>query len=45
VKFAKEPCDLIMMGSRRPETASKILFALGSVARKVSEIIFLSSDA
>lgn len=38
VKFAKEnQVDLIVMGSRRLEGASKIVVALGSVARKVSE--------
>ena len=38
VKFAKEnQADLIVMGSRRLEGISKIVVALGSVARKVSE--------
>jgi nucleotide-binding universal stress UspA family protein len=38
VKFAKEnQVDLIVMGSRRLEGVSKIVVALGSVARKVSE--------
>lgn len=38
VKFAKEnQTDLIVMGSRRLEGVSKIVVALGSVARKVSE--------
>jgi len=38
VKFAKEnQVDLIVMGSRRLEGISKIVVALGSVARKVSE--------
>jgi nucleotide-binding universal stress UspA family protein len=38
VKFTKEnQVDLIVMGSRRLEGVSKIVVALGSVARKVSE--------
>ena len=38
VKFVKEnQVDLIVMGSRRLEGMSKIVVALGSVARKVSE--------
>jgi nucleotide-binding universal stress UspA family protein len=39
VKFAKEnQADLIVMGSRRLEGGvSKVVVALGSVARKVSE--------
>lgn len=38
VKFTKEnQTDLIVMGSRRLEGVSKIIVALGSVARKVSE--------
>lgn len=38
VKYAKETgADLIVMGSRRLEGVSKIVVALGSVARKVSE--------
>lgn len=38
VKFAREnQVDLIVMGSRRLEGISKIVVALGSVARKVSE--------
>lgn len=41
VKFAKEnQVDLIIMGSRRLEGTSKIVVALGSVARKVSERSF-----
>lgn len=41
VKFAKEnEVDLIVMGSRRLEGVSKIVVALGSVARKVSERAF-----
>lgn len=41
VKFAKEnEVDLIVMGSRRLEGVSKIVVALGSVARKVSERVF-----
>lgn len=41
VKFAKEnQADLIVMGSRRLEGVSKIVVALGSVARKVSERAF-----
>jgi nucleotide-binding universal stress UspA family protein len=41
VKFAKEnQVDLIVMGSRRAEGVSKIVVALGSVARKVSERAF-----
>lgn len=38
VKFAREhQFDLIVMGSRRLEGVSKIVVALGSIARKVSE--------
>lgn len=38
VKFAREnQVDLIIMGSRRLEGASRLVVALGSVARKVSE--------
>lgn len=38
LKYAKEKnVDLIIMGSRRLEGASKFIVALGSVARKVSE--------
>ncbi|HEX9677788.1 universal stress protein [Nitrososphaera sp.] len=38
VKFAKETsADMIVMGSRRLEGVSKVVVALGSVARKVSE--------
>lgn len=38
LRYAKEEkVDLIVMGSRRLEGASKALVALGSVARKVSE--------
>ena len=38
VKFAREnQVDLIVMGSRRLEGISRIVVALGSVARKVSE--------
>lgn len=38
VKYAREAgADLIVMGSRRLEGSSKVLAALGSVARKVSE--------
>lgn len=38
VKYASEKgADMIIMGSRRLEGASKIVIALGSVARKVSE--------
>jgi len=41
VKFAKEnQVDLIVMGSRRLEGVSKVVVALGSVARKVSERAF-----
>ena len=41
VKFAKgNQVDLIVMGSRRLEGVSKIVVALGSVARKVSERAF-----
>lgn len=38
VKYSKEiGADMIVMGSRRLEGASRIVVALGSVARKVSE--------
>ncbi|NWG38204.1 universal stress protein [Nitrososphaera sp.] len=38
LKFAKDnKVDLIVMGSRRLEGMSKVVVALGSVARKVSE--------
>ena len=38
LKFSKEAnVDMIIMGSRRLEGASKFIVALGSVARKVSE--------
>lgn len=41
VKFAIEVnADLIIMGSRRLEGVSKLVVALGSVARKVSERAF-----
>lgn len=41
VKFAKEnQVDLIVMASRRLQGVSKIVVALGSVARKVSERAF-----
>src|SRR5215208_3232897 len=41
LKFAKDnKIDLIVMGSRRLEGVSKIVVALGSVARKVSERAF-----
>src|SRR5215204_6378166 len=41
LKFAKDnKIDLIVMGRRRLEGVSKIVVALGSVARKVSERAF-----
>lgn len=41
LKFSKENnIDLIVMGSRRLEGISKVVVALGSVARKVSERAF-----
>jgi nucleotide-binding universal stress UspA family protein len=41
LKFAKDnKIDLIVMGSRRLEGVSKIVVALGSVARRVSERAF-----
>jgi nucleotide-binding universal stress UspA family protein len=41
LKFAKyNKIDLIVMGSRRLEGVSKIVVALGSVARRVSERAF-----